>query len=594
LQTTDGYSAASGMREIIRTMSPRRRRQFYVVIFLMLLGAVFEVLTISAVVPFLALLADPDRIGRLPVVMHVTGAFGASTRQEQLLVVASFFAAAAVFGAIVRLMLSKLSQKFVFLLGHDITVEIQRRILSQPYSYHIAQNTSETVAALEKVQILVNYGLLRVMLGITAAAISVFIIAAIIYIDPFTALLASIGFGTTYALVTYFTRGRLARNSKISGAAYSRRVQIIQESLGGIRDIILDGSQAIYVEELEKADKGLVHAKASTEFIAAMPRFVIEAAGMVLIAVIAVVITAREGGIHQSLPILGALALGAQRLLPLFQQIYYGWASAAGNRSVLNDTLKLLSLPVPADARAAVSPLQFERELRLDNVDFSYPGRTEPALSQLSFTIKRGSRLAIVGATGSGKSTLVDLVMGLLEPSSGTITADGEMLTGMVRKAWQKSIAHVPQSIFLADSTIARNIAFGWKDGEIDMDRVIAATQNAQLHSFITTLPEGYETRVGERGVRLSGGQRQRLGIARALYKQAPVLVLDEATSALDAQTESDVMKSLNALGDDGLTIIIIAHRLSTLSGCDTVIRLDNGRVAEIGSYATAIGHMAA
>jgi ABC-type multidrug transport system fused ATPase/permease subunit len=594
LPDNDGYSAVAGMREIIRSMSRRRRRQFYLVGLLMVLGALFEVLTIGAVVPFLALLADPGRIQSLPLVIPVTEALGATTRQDQLFVVAAIFAAAALMAGIFRLILSWSSQTFVFKLGHDLTVQIQRRILSQPYSYHISQNSSEIVASLEKVQILVNYGLLRIMLAMTAVIISIFIIAAIVYIDPLTALLAAIGFGLTYGLVTYFTRERLARNSKIVSSAYSRRVQIIQESLGGIRDIILDGSQAVYVDELEKADRSLVNARASSEFIAATPRFVIEAAGMVLIAVIAVVITAREGGIQQSLPILGALALGAQRLLPLFQQIYYGWASAAANRSVMNDTLKLMALPIPAETQTAVVPLELQHEFKMDDVAFTYPNRTQPALSQISFTITRGMRLAIVGATGSGKSTLVDLIMGLLEPTDGHIKVDGQNLTGTVRRAWQKSIAHVPQSIFLADSTIAENIAFDSKNGVIDMDRVVAAARKAQLHDFIMSLPDGYHSGAGERGIRLSGGQRQRLGIARALYKRAPVLVLDEATSALDIQTEADVMKSLNTLEEDGLTIIIIAHRLSTLSGCDTVIRLENGQVAEIGSYATAIGHRAA
>jgi ATP-binding cassette subfamily B protein len=389
-------------------------------------------------------------------------------------------------------------------------------------------------------------------------------------------LLALLYFGVSVA-----ARRRLGRNAQTLSSGYSDRVGIVQESLGGIRDVIIDDAQRVYLEAFRRIDRMFSRARAQTVFIAAAPRFVIEAAGIVLVAAAALILAEREGGFAAALPIIGALALGAQRLLPLIQQIYQGWSSYAGNRGILADILGLLRLPSPAERLNGekVPPLPFREAIRADAVRFSYPGRDRPALDRVSLDIPRGARVALVGPTGSGKSSLADLLMGLLEPDSGAITVDGVRLTGDTRAAWQRSIGHVSQSIFLADTSIARNIAFGRAEHEIDMDRVAEAARRARLADFVETLPNGYETRVGERGIGLSGGQRQRLGLARALYKGAPVLVLDEATSALDQATEAEVLESLGALSDEGLTIVMIAHRLSPVFPCDLVVRLEEGRI---------------
>jgi ABC-type multidrug transport system fused ATPase/permease subunit len=387
-------------------------------------------------------------------------------------------------------------------------------------------------------------------------------------------------------------RRRLSANSDIIGHAYDERVKIVQESLGGIRDVIIDGSQSVYLDAFRRVDDRYSLAKANTAFIGAAPRFVIESLGMILIAVLAIVISARHGGFAAALPVLGALALGSQRLLPLLQQIYLGWSLSAGHQSIVLQVLELLRLPVDEELAKAkdVEPLPLRDGIRLEGVSFAYASRRAAALRDLTFEIPRGHRVALIGKTGSGKSTLADLLMGLISPTDGRITVDGVPLARENRRNWQRSIAHVPQAIFLADASIARNIALGVPADAVDLGRVIEASKKAQLHEFVETLSEGYDTHVGERGIRLSGGQRQRLGIARAIYKQAPVLVLDEATSALDDATETAVMHALDQLGEEGLTIIMIAHRLSTISRADTVIRLDNGRLVEIGSHAEVVG----
>ena len=588
----DQAGLRSGLRELYGTLTPQRRRQFYFVLVLMFAGALAELATIGAVLPFLSLLADPGRIGRIPALAAAFNAVGAVTNSERLLAATVLFIVLAIIAALVRLQLTWSSQNFIFRLGHELAANIQRRILFQPYTFHINQNTSTLVASLEKVGTLVYYVLLQLMQAAIAVIISIFIIAALIYVDPFTALVSAAAFGLIYLLVSTLMRRRLDRNSDVIGATWDERVKIVQESLGGIRDVIIDSSQPVYLEAFRKIDDRFSNAKTNTAFIGAAPRFIIESLGMSLIAILAIVMAARQGGLAAALPILGALALGAQRLLPMLQQIYVSWSVAVGNQSLINQVLELVRLPVDEETAQAeqVAPLPFRRHIRLENVSFAYPSRRVSAVDDISFEIGRGQRMALIGKTGSGKSTLADLLMGLLEPIDGRIVVDGVSLTRENRRNWQRSIAHVPQAIFLADASIARNIALGVPAERIDTERVIEAAKKAQLDEFVRSLPEGYDSFVGERGIRLSGGQRQRLGIARAIYKQAPVLVLDEATSALDDATESDVMRALDQLGEEGRTIILIAHRLSTISRADLVVRLENGRLVELGSYSEVIG----
>jgi ABC-type multidrug transport system fused ATPase/permease subunit len=351
----------------------------------------------------------------------------------------------------------------------------------------------------------------------------------------------------------------------------------MQEGLGGIRDVLLDHSRPVFVETYERAEAGFRDARVRNALLAGGPRFAVEAIGMVLIAIVAVTLVQGPGGLASAVPVLGALALGAQKLLPLIQQVYNGWASTMANRKVLMDVVALLDRPVPSMVSAKTA-LPFEAAIELDHVYYAYPGGRATALHGVGLTIRKGARVGIAGKTGSGKSTLIDIVIGLLEPNEGEIRVDGVKLTPANRPEWQRNIAHVPQAIFLADASVAENIAFGVRKDEIDRERVRRAAEQAELAEVVEALPEGYDTRVGERGIQLSGGQRQRVGIARALYKQASVLVFDEATSALDTETESAVMAAIERLDRD-LTILIIAHRLSTLESCDTVVRLEEGKI---------------
>jgi ATP-binding cassette, subfamily B, bacterial PglK len=576
------------LRFLYRSLGPERRRQFRASLLLMILGALAEAATIGAVIPFLALIADPAQSEQIGAVRFVFGLLGWEAGTPLIFPATALLVSVALAAAAIRMALAWYSQKFVFRLGHDIGFAIYARMLRQPYSYHVQRNSAEVVAGMEKVQSAIFSVLMPLMQAVVSVFLGLFIIAALVAIDPVTALAAAAAMALVYLLVSFGTRSLLKRNSSIVDLRHTDRVKLVQEALGGIRDILLDRSQPIFEETFRRLDSQLRDAQAVNAFVARAPRFVVEAAGIALIALLAAYMSTRPGGVVAAIPVLGALALGAQRLLPLLQIVYAGWSQFMAARAVLMEIVRLMRAPVIEEPDTA-GALPFARGIRFEQVSYLYAGGGRRALREVDLDIAKGERIGLIGRTGSGKSTLLDLLMGLLEPTSGRILIDGRPLDAGGRAAWQARIAHVPQAIFLADSSIAANIAFGARAGEIDQARIEAAAARAQIHDFIAGLPDGYDTRIGERGVRLSGGQRQRLGIARALYRRASVLVFDEATSALDDETEAAVMASLWEGGRD-LTIFMVAHRLSTLAGCDRLVRLEGGRVAAIGSYGELVG----
>ena len=583
-------SLGDDVRILYRLLSATRRRQLIVVGLLMPVTAIAEMAMVAAIVPFLALLAGNRTHDALPLLSRLLDELEVLAPTNPLLAAAALFALAALTTAVLRLALSWVSQQFAFGMGHELAVEIQRRLLNQPYLFHLRHHSSELLAALDKVDHLIFNLILQSLQAVSATLISLFVLATLVRLDPLSAALAALLVGGLYGLALVAARRRLSVNAKIIGSAYEQRLKSVQESLGGIRDVILDRSQDMQVERFRTIDDRFMRARAESTFLVAAPRFLVEVLGLILIALLAVMIAGRPGGLVAALPILGALALGAQRLLPLVSQLYTGWANLAVSRPIIGEVVALASLPISEDMTSQIASMPLTDAIEMEHVSFHYSDRALPALHNISLSIPKGARVAIVGKTGSGKSTLADLLMGLIEPSEGRVKVDGVELTGKRMTGWRRSIAHVPQAIFLVDASIAANIALGAPRANPDMEKIRQAAETAQLTDFIDSLPDGFDTEIGERGVRLSGGQRQRLGLARAIYKDAPVLVLDEATSALDEATETALLDALDALGAKGRTIIIIAHRRSTVDGCNLVVRLDHGRLVETGSHEQLFG----
>ncbi len=551
---------------------------------LMLVSAFAEVVSLGAVLPFLGILVAPEHVFNHPIVADVAQAWGITSADQLVLPLTVAFATAALIAGAIRILLLWVSIRLANACGADLSIEVYRRTLYQPYQVHVARNSSTVLSGIAKVNgtVTVLYQLLTL---ISATVLLVAIMLALIAINPMVASVAAVGFGASYALITWMSRRRLYRNSQRIAYEQIQVIKALQEGLGGIRDVLLDGTQPVYCDIYRKADLPLRWAQGNNAFISGSPRPAMETLGMVLIAAFAYTLSRQVGGIATALPVLGALALGAQRLLPALHQIYSAWASIASSHASLADAIELLDQPLPAEILQPASvPLFFQKDIQFRGVRFRYANDGPWVLDGLHLVIAKGARVGFVGSTGSGKSTTMDLLMGLLMPTEGELLVDGQPISGIRVRVWQQTIAHVPQSIYLSDTTLAENIAFGVPPDTIDLDRVQQAARQAQIADFIESSPEGYQACVGERGIRLSGGQRQRIGIARALYKQASVLVFDEATSALDNATEQSVMGAIEGLNRD-LTILLIAHRLTTVRRCDTIVELEHGRVVAQGTY---------
>ncbi len=578
INAVDTIQLYQAVKKLFWTLPLARRKTFFPLLALMLVGAGAELLTFGALFPLLTVISGPEGSSVLDWIRPLLSFFGVRTLREEVYALTSIFALTVICSIVIRFFLLKNTHMFVFGCANEISVAIYSGTLAQPYVYHTQHNTSEILSAINKVELVSERVLIPLMTATVAAVISTFMVVGLIFVDPLIAITSAIGFMAIYWSISKVTRGKLGRNGAVIATAQERRVRSMQDGLGSIRDILIDRLQPVFVENYACEEGRLMIARSRNALFANAPRLFIEGIGIILIMIVAVLITLRPGGFIAAVPALGAFALGAQRLLPLTQQMYQGWANSVGGKHLLFDVVELLSRS-PLDVGHMAEPLAFENSITLSGVSYSYSFGRRPALSCVDIEISKGARIGIVGATGSGKSTLIDIIIGLLEPTHGEMRVDGTLIAANNIGAWQQRIAHVPQTIFLADASLAENIALGEKKSDIDVARMCEAAEYAQLAEVIAELPLGYETRVGERGIQLSGGQRQRIGIARALYKNANILVFDEATSALDEVTERAVMASVDRLGRN-LTIFIIAHRLSTLSGCDMLITLNKGKVA--------------
>jgi ABC-type multidrug transport system fused ATPase/permease subunit len=573
------------LRRIWCHLSRRRRLQLAVLLLVILASGLAELVSLGAVLPFLAVLSNPQQLWQQPLIQALALRVGYNQPQQLVLPATAAFALAAVLAALIRLLNLWLNGRLAAAVGSDLSCEAYRRTLYQPYQVHVQRNSSTLITAITNHIALTVLALNAVLQIVSAVVVAAGLLIGLLVIDWLVAVSSAGLFGLAYGLVAITARRRLQQNGVRIAAAANQRVKALQEGLGAIRDLLLDGSQATYLELYLRADRPQRQLESKNVFLSTFPRYVLEALGLVAIAVLGGLLVLQRGSGAAVIPLLGALALGAQRLLPALQQIYTGWANLKSWNASLAVVIELLEQPLPQQ-QAVVKPLALQHSIRLQGASFSYAPELPEVLQGLDLEIRRGERIGLIGSTGSGKSTLVDLLMGLLVPSGGRLLVDGldlhdpahaERLAG-----WRAAVAHVPQSIYLADSSIAENIAFGVLRQAIDLARVKQAAEQAQIAGFIESSPEGYASFVGERGIRLSGGQRQRIGIARALYKGAKILVLDEATSALDDATEQAVMEAVEGLSKE-LTIVMIAHRLSTVARCDQVIRLQNGLIAAQG-----------
>jgi ATP-binding cassette, subfamily B, bacterial PglK len=569
----------------------RRQRQFWLILILMVTVSLSEIISIGAVIPFLGILTVPEEIFQNPLIQPLIQFLELSEPTQLVLPLTILFIIVIILSGTLRLTLLYVITRLSYAAGADLSMDIYMRTLYQDYETHLSRNSSELInGTIYKTDTVIS-GILNPALMLISSTIILCGIVLVLFVINFAiALSISILFGMLYWLIIRYTKIQLKENSQTVADKSTEKVKVLQESLGGIRDVIIDNGQKFYSQLYLSADLPLRKALGNNIFISGSPRYLIEVIGMTLIVALAYYLTLQEGGINSGIPLLGALALGAQKLLPTLQQVYSSLSIIKGTKKSLEDVLDLLNQPMP-DSENLISSesIPFNHEIKLNKLSFRYAKNTTWVLKDINLSFNKGSRIGFIGETGSGKSTLLDIIIGLLNPTKGELIIDQQSLNKENCRAWQVHIAHVPQNIYLSDSTIEENIAFGIPKEKINHQRVEKAAKQSQILELIEGWKDGYETFVGERGVRLSGGQRQRIGIARALYKEADVLIFDEATNALDNTTEYEVMKAIEGLGRD-LTILIIAHRLTTLKGCDKIVRLGKNSVVDTGSYEEMIG----
>jgi len=552
----------------------------------MVFSAFAEILSIGMIIPFLTAITSPDMVFSHPWMQSALGIFSIQSDVELAIFLTLGFCIVAVLSAVIRLSTLWFQTRFCYSLGADLSTQLYKNSLYQPYPIHVARNSSEFISTIvNKTFQSTSFAILPILNILSAGLILLAILSTLIIIEPIVAVSAFALFGMLYAVVILATRKRLDRDSQRISFEQDEVVKKLQEGFGGIRDILVSNTQEVYLKSYAASFRALQDAWSNVEIIRSTPRFVIEAFGVVSIALLALLFSTQENGVIGALPILGAMALGAQRLLPILQIIYASASSLRAGFGSLTDILLLLEMPSDENIMKAVrEPIPFKNKISIENLKFQYEDGGPWILNGINLSISKGEIIGIIGSTGSGKSTFIDILMGLLHPTDGSIDVDDEIITEVNKYGWQSKLAHVPQSIFLIDASITQNIALGIPLEQIDFELVQESARKAQIHDAINSWDNKYDTVVGERGSRISGGQRQRIAIARALYKKASVIIFDEATSALDSETENSVMESILGLDKD-LTVIIVAHRLSTLKNCSNIIELSDGKILRQGLY---------
>jgi len=584
-------SKLNSLKPLWVALSPKRRRQLLALQLLSLVAAVGEVANLGALMPFLKLLANPqESIKSLGPISQYLKSF---SNQNLLLALGLTFTIIVIASSLLRVLTIQFQLKLGAMIGSDLGEQVFASVLDRPYSWHLQHNSSSTIGYLTKDIDQVYNSVQGLLVVVVNLAIVILLGGSLISIAPNLMIGIAILFLTFYLIVYKFTRRQFKIDGQNLTANYQKSLQVAQEGLGGIRDVMLDNSQSFFIESYRSYNLQFRMAYAGINIKAQVPRYLIEGFAVVVIVVISVSLAISGQGIERQLPLLGTLALGAYRLLQPLQQCFNGISGLQANVASLNNIKPFLGAANSSSRKLKsveqanlLSNLHNSPFLIFEHISFRYTSDSPKVLNNLELCISEGERIGFVGSTGSGKSTCSDLILGLLIPSEGTFYVNGHDLNSSPNlvSLWKTKVAHVPQQIYLTDASFAANIAFGIPSSSIDLERVRRSAVQARISEIIESTPEGYSTLVGERGIRLSGGQRQRIGIARALYKQAELLVLDEATSALDNQTEAEVMEAIESL-DRKLTILIIAHRLSTVRNCDRIIVMDKGEIKAIGTY---------
>lgn len=581
------------LRMIWDLLDARERQSFWLVVGIVALSAVAAVAMLLSIMPFLTVLSDPQRIHNSRILSRAYALGGFESDYDFLMLLGAASVTVIVLANLLQLLKIYVMGRFIFMRSYSISTRLLEKYLRQPYIFFLDKHTGEMgKQVLSESQQVVDLAI-KPTIDAFAALITVgFIVSVLLYLEPIISVTAFTVIGTIYGSIIFLNRKMSKHLGEVRKEANAASFKIANEAMAGIKDLKVLGRERYYFDLFSQPTLEKANSQRRIFQVTMSPQYIIHTVMFGGIIVLCLVLMQRADfdstdGLTGVLPTIGLLAFAGQRMLPELSMLFRSTTMLAYAGPAVETVHQDLVIDSNGEAllNSLPAPLKLAEAISFEAVSFSYPRAERPGLSNISFTIQAGERIGIVGSTGSGKTTLANIMLGLIAPSEGRFTVDGQPVTSQTVRSWQQAIGYVPQEIFLTDLTVRENIAFGRPREEIDEDRVIEAARIARIHDFILEeLQDGYDTIVGERGIRLSGGQRQRIGIARALYNQADLVLFDEATSALDNATEKEVMRAIDALPGDK-TLVMIAHRLSTLAGCDRILVLKQGRVAGFDTW---------
>ena len=571
------------LKKLLFLLTNRERKQAGLLLVMMILMALLDMMGVASILPFLAVLSNPDIVETniiLNKMFQASSIFEVENTQQFLYVLGVFVFVLLVTSLIFKALTNYLQIRFVQMREYSIGKRLVEGYLHQPYNWFLSRHSADLgKTILSEVSQVIGSGINPLMEVIAKGMVSIALIVLLILADPKLALIVGFSIGGAYGLIFYFTRSFLDRIGKERLKSNQLRFTAVSEAFGAAKEVKVGGLEQIYIKRFSDSAKSFAQTAASAAIVRQLPRFILEAIAFGGIMLVILYLMAQTGSFNNALPIISLYVFAGYRLMPALQQAY----SSLSQLAFVGPSLDALSNEIKSLKQFNLNQdqgvISFNKAITLKNISYNYPNSSRTALKDINLSIPAKSTVGLVGSTGCGKTTTVDIILGLLEAQKGILEVDGQIISKQNLRAWQRSIGYVPQHIYLSDDTIAANIAFGKAPKDINQEAVEKASKVANLHEFVTNeLPKNYQTVIGERGVRLSGGQRQRMGIARALYHGPQVLILDEATSALDNQTEKAVMDAINNLGKN-ITIILIAHRLNTVKNCDIIYKLENGKI---------------
>jgi len=577
------------LQKLIALLTIEERRRAGLLLAMILMMALLDMLGVASIMPFMALLANPNLIETneiLKAAYSASNHFGVDTPEQFLfllgIVVFLLLVGSLAFKAITTYM----QLNFTLMREYSISRRLVEGYLNQSYSWFLNRHSADLgKTILSEVATVIHGCLIPIMNLIAQGAVSIALLTLLIIMDPKLAIIVGLGLVIIYGLIFLTTSGSLARTGTERIKANQERFTAVSEAFGAVKEVKVGGLEHAYIQRFAVPAQTYALHQSRASIISQLPRFALEAIAFGGMLLLVLYLMAQSGSFATALPIISLYAFAGYRLMPALQQVYSALTQLKFAFPALDALHKDLMSLETTSFNTQQSTIQFTQAITLNNIVYHYPDAATPALKGISLSISAKSTVGLVGATGSGKTTMIDMILGLLDAQEGTLSIDGQPFSDINKRAWQNAIGYVPQHIFLADDTVAANIAFGVEPEQIDQAAVEHAARIANLHKFVIgDLPHGYATSVGERGVRLSGGQRQRIGIARALYHNPQVLILDEATSALDNLTEQAVMEAVNNLGHQ-ITIILIAHRLTTVKACDIIFLLEKGELKAQGAF---------